>query len=122
VDKIGSRMSTSTRPRAHYDTAKMVRDMALKGWLPTDLARSANVSDMTVSRFLKGDTQTERVADKLARALGYSPRRYLLQVKAANQKASAQPGPETRRATTRTPAQRRDSSARLQSRRAETRA
>jgi hypothetical protein len=56
----------------------MVADMALKGWLPTDLARAANVSDMTVGRFLKEETQTERAAEKLSRALGYSPRRYLL--------------------------------------------
>lgn len=61
----------------------MVRDMALKGWLPTDLARAAKVSDMTVSRFLKGNTQTERTADRLARALGFSPKRYLLNVEAA---------------------------------------
>lgn len=76
-------MATRIRPRPRYDVAKMVRDMALKGWMPTDLARAARVSDMTVSRFLKGDTQTERAAEKLARALGYSPRRYLLSVDAA---------------------------------------
>lgn len=79
---LRSRMSTATRPKASYDVVKMVEDMALKGWLPTDLARVARVSDMTVSRFLKGDTQTERTADKLARALGHSPSRYLLSVQA----------------------------------------
>jgi plasmid maintenance system antidote protein VapI len=68
------------RPKPRYDTVRIVADMALKGWLPTDLARAAKVSDMTVSRFLRGDTQTERTADKLSRALGYSPRRYLLSV------------------------------------------
>lgn len=76
-------MATTHRPRARYDVAKMVHDMAGKGWLPTDLARAANVSDMTVSRFLKGDIQTERTADRLARALGYSPKRYLLSVETA---------------------------------------
>lgn len=64
------------RPKPRYDVSKMVADMALKGWAPTDLARAARVSDMSVSRFLRSDTQTERMADKLARALGYSPRRY----------------------------------------------
>lgn len=54
----------------------MVADMALKGWAATDLARAAQVSDMSVTRFMRGDTQTARMADKLARALGYSPRRY----------------------------------------------
>ncbi len=61
----------------------MVTDMALKGWIPTDLARKAGVSDMSVSRFLKGETQSERMAERLARALGYGPRRYLLGVEAA---------------------------------------
>jgi len=61
----------------------MVSDMAIKGWMPTDLARTAGVSDMSVSRFLKGETQTERMAERLARALGYGPRRYLLGVETA---------------------------------------
>lgn len=73
-------MATAKRPRAFYDASKIVEDMAGKGWLPTDLARAANVSDMTVSRFLKGDTQTERTAERLARALGFSPRRYLTRI------------------------------------------
>ena len=76
-------METDSRPRPQYDVAKMVSDMALKGWLPTDLARAARVSDMTVSRFLKNAIQTERTADKLARALGFTPRRYLRGVEAA---------------------------------------
>lgn len=75
---------TTQRPKAHYDVEKMVEDMALKGWLPTDLARAADVSDMTVSRFLKAETQTERTAEKLARALGYSPRRYFVGVAIAS--------------------------------------
>lgn len=76
----------ATRPRVHrvqYDVAKMAVDMADRGWLPTDLARAADVSDMTVSRFLRGEVQTPRTADKLARALGYSPRRYRLQIEAS---------------------------------------
>ncbi len=76
-------MGTVNRPKATYDTSKMVSDMALKGWMPTDLARAAGVSDMSVSRFLKGETQTERMAERLARALGYGPRRYLTGVETA---------------------------------------
>jgi len=72
------RMATLTGHRLQYDVAKMLRDMALKGWQPTDLARAADVSDMTVSRFLRGGTQTARTAHKLATALGYQVRRYLL--------------------------------------------
>jgi len=64
------------KPR--FNLSLMRQDMAAKGWLNTDLARSARVSDMTVSRFLRGDRQTARTAKKLARALGYSVRRYLL--------------------------------------------
>lgn len=60
-----------------YDTTRLLRDLAERGWLPTDLARMARVSDMTVGRFLKGIHQTSRTAAKLATALGYSVRRYL---------------------------------------------
>ena len=55
----------------------MRADLAAKGWLPTDLARAAGVSDMTVSRFLNGARQNPRTVKKLAEALGYSVRRYL---------------------------------------------
>jgi transcriptional regulator with XRE-family HTH domain len=56
----------------------MQDDMALKGWQPTDLAQRADVARSTVSRFLSGESQTSRVAKKLAEALGYSVRRYYL--------------------------------------------
>jgi transcriptional regulator with XRE-family HTH domain len=61
-----------------FNTALMREDTAAKGWLPTDLARRAGVADMTVSRFLRGERQTPRVAKKLATALGKSVRRYLI--------------------------------------------
>lgn len=64
-----------------YDVDRLVADMAAKGWLATDLARRARVSDMTVSRFLSGHTRTARTAKKLAAALGYSLRRYLVSAK-----------------------------------------
>lgn len=56
----------------------MVKDMTVKGWLPTDLARAAGVSGMTVSRFLRRERQNARTAKLLSIALGYSVRRYLL--------------------------------------------
>jgi transcriptional regulator with XRE-family HTH domain len=52
--------------------------MAAKGWLPTDLARKAGVSDQTVSQFLRRRSQSARTAKKLAQALGFSVRRYLI--------------------------------------------
>lgn len=56
----------------------MQRDIAAKGWQPTDLADRAGVARSTVSRFLNGQFQTARVAKKLAAALGYSVRRYIV--------------------------------------------
>lgn len=64
--------------RASYDVARVVDDMAAKGWIAKDLALHAGVSEMTVSRFLRGIRQSPRVAKKLAAALGYSVRRYLV--------------------------------------------
>jgi plasmid maintenance system antidote protein VapI len=67
-------MNTAIR----FDVDKMRADMAERGWLPTDLARAAAVSDMTVSRFLKGERTNPRTAEKLAKALGRGVKRYLL--------------------------------------------
>jgi len=67
-----------TRNAPSYNVALLKTDIAAKGWLPTDLARRAKVSDMTVSRFLTGERRTARTAKKLATALGYSVRRYLI--------------------------------------------
>jgi transcriptional regulator with XRE-family HTH domain len=61
-----------------YDVQKMRDDLGARGWLPRDLARAAGVSDMTVSRFLNGSRANPRTVDKLARALGFTARRYLL--------------------------------------------
>lgn len=67
-------MATTVR----FNAALMAEDIALRGWLPIDLARKAGTSDMTVYRFLDGRSQTPRTAKKLAKALGYSVRRYLI--------------------------------------------
>lgn len=70
------------RPKAvTYDTQRMEQDMAARGWLPTDLARAARLSDMTVGRFLNGVHQSERTGKTLAEALGFSVRRYLRPVR-----------------------------------------
>jgi transcriptional regulator with XRE-family HTH domain len=66
-----------------FDVAKMRDDMAERGWIATDLARAAAVSDMTVSRFLKGERNNARTAEKLARALGRGIRRYLIRSEGA---------------------------------------
>ncbi len=61
---------------------RLVADMTLRGWNDTDLARAAGVSSPTVTRFKRGEYQTARTAERFARALGYSPRRYLSHVEA----------------------------------------
>lgn len=72
---------TARRPRARFDTKKVVADMALRGWNNTDLAREAGLSGQTISRFLRGD-QSAKVAKKIALALGYTPARYFVRVAA----------------------------------------
>lgn len=57
--------------------------MALKGWNNSDLAHHAGVGNMTVTRFLSGQTQTARTAERLASALGFTQRRYLVGVREA---------------------------------------
>jgi transcriptional regulator with XRE-family HTH domain len=71
-------MQHSAPRRPSYNVELMLHDMTLKGWLATDLADKADVSDMTVSRFLKGIHQTPPTAKKLARALGHSLGRYVV--------------------------------------------
>lgn len=70
-------MATAARP-VEFNAQLMVEDMARKGWTKLDLATRAGVSDMTVIRFLRGESQTAPTAKKLARALGYSVSRYLI--------------------------------------------
>jgi len=64
--------------RATYDIALLRRDLIEAGWMGADLARRAKISPMTVSRFLSGERQTPRTAKKIAQALGFSIRRYLV--------------------------------------------
>lgn len=72
---------TSNEPS--YNVALIKNDLAAKGWLPTDLARRAGVSDMTVSRFLSGERRTARTAKKISKALGRSIHRYLIPAREA---------------------------------------
>ena len=65
-------------PGPTYDIGRMKDDMAARGWLAVDLARAARISHMTVGRFLTGERQNPRMAKKIAAALGYSTRRYLV--------------------------------------------
>lgn len=68
----------ATDTDVRYNVALLKEDMALRGWLPTHLARAAGVSEMTVSRFLSGKVQTAPTLKKFAEALGRAPRRYIV--------------------------------------------
>lgn len=68
-------------PVVRFNGQLMAEDMAIKGLSKLELALKAGVSDMTVIRFLRGERQTGKTARKLASALGYSVRRYLLAAK-----------------------------------------
>jgi transcriptional regulator with XRE-family HTH domain len=66
------------KPIVRYDTQRLVVDMAERGWMASDLARVSGVSKMTVTRFLRGERQTAKMAKKFADALGHSTRRYIV--------------------------------------------
>lgn len=75
-------MGTAKKFRPVFDVARLVEDMATRGWNDSDLARAAGVSSPTVTRFKRGDHRTAKTAERFARALGYSPRRYVSGVEA----------------------------------------
>lgn len=61
-----------------YDVARLAEDIAAKGWQPVDLARRVGVHPSTITRFLRGEHQTPRMAKRLSRALGRSADHYLI--------------------------------------------
>ena len=86
VSPVSTRTKAKRHPgtrRLRYDVERLLTDMALRGWNASALSRASGVNVGTVSRFLDGSTQTAPTADKLARALGYTPKRYFLAVEAA---------------------------------------
>lgn len=64
------------------DLAKLKADIADRGWLAEDLARKAKVHKATVSRVLAGLRANPRTVARLARAMGYTVRRYRLKPEA----------------------------------------
>jgi hypothetical protein len=66
-----------------YNIDRLKSDLALRGWLGTDLARAAGVSHTSVHRALGAGTVSPRMMARLARALGYTVRRYVVVGKAA---------------------------------------
>jgi len=56
----------------------MAEDAALLGLTKVEWGKLAEVSDMTVIRFLRGEKLTAKTIVKLCRALGHKPARYLV--------------------------------------------
>jgi transcriptional regulator with XRE-family HTH domain len=73
----------TTATRVQFNAQLIAEDMAEKGWTKLELANRAGVSDMTVIRFLRGESQTAPTAKKLAKALGRPIGRYLIRATAA---------------------------------------
>ncbi len=70
----------SRKAKARYQGNKVLADLGLRGWNSSDLARATGLSFPTISRFLHGHVQTPKTAERIARALGYSVRRYFSHV------------------------------------------
>ena len=88
------RMRKSPYPsRTRYDVELLHTDMVEQGWLAADLARKASTSHVTVHRFFKGEARTARTAKKLADALGFPLRRYIVKPRAAKPRAAARRSP-----------------------------
>jgi ribosome-binding protein aMBF1 (putative translation factor) len=64
--------------RVEWNRTLMREDQAAKGWNDIDLARAAEVHQTTVWRWFAGALNSPRLAKRLAKALGFSPRRYVL--------------------------------------------
>ena len=64
--------------RVTYDTDRIREDMHLRGWNAKLLAQASGRSPQAISYFLSGQRQTAPTAAKIALALGYTVRRYLI--------------------------------------------
>jgi hypothetical protein len=61
-----------------FDTALILADIADQGLSPRTVALRAKVAPTTVGRFLSGTHQTNKTAKALAKALGFTVKRYLV--------------------------------------------
>jgi transcriptional regulator with XRE-family HTH domain len=61
-----------------FDGQKVAFDMAGKPWDVQELAHKARLSERTVYRFINNEVQTLATARALAKALGFSVKRYLI--------------------------------------------
>jgi len=71
------------RSPRRFNTRRVLADMDMRGWNGVQLAKASGLSYPTISRFLNNQLQTAKTAERIARALGYSVRRYFSHVEAA---------------------------------------
>lgn len=66
--------------RVRFDGRRVAEDMASLGWQANDLARKVRpqVATSTITRFINGESQTAPMAKRIAKALGYHVRRYIV--------------------------------------------
>ncbi len=67
----------ATKLAVHIATERLISDMTERGWNAIDLARQADISDMTVYRILDGKSTTARTLKKIAKALRKPTRDYM---------------------------------------------
>jgi Helix-turn-helix len=75
------RMGNKVAEPVRYNVQRFAEDMAAKGFTKLELANQANVSDMTIIRFLRGERLQAPTVKKIAEALGFSVERYLIRRK-----------------------------------------
>jgi len=71
------------QPKPVFDTTRIAKDMALRGWNNRDLARESQTSPQTIGSFMTGERQTPKTAAAIARAMNKPLRRYFSHVEAA---------------------------------------
>jgi transcriptional regulator with XRE-family HTH domain len=71
-------MATARHTKPRFDTQRLVDDMALRGWEQKNLTAASGLSAMTISRFIRAERQTVKTAARIAHAMGYTVRRYLI--------------------------------------------
>jgi plasmid maintenance system antidote protein VapI len=69
---------SNTEPVVEFNRQLMAEDAAAKGLTKLRWSQKAKVSDMTVIRFLRGDSVTAPMVAKLAKALGQPVDRYIV--------------------------------------------
>lgn len=71
-------MATHQEPVVEFNRQLMAEDAAAKGFTKLRWAQRAKVSDMSVIRFLRGESVTPALVAKLAKPLNHPVERYIV--------------------------------------------